>query len=369
MAALKEIPFARYYGTVDATPLFILLAGRYFERTGDLDFIRTIWPHLRAALEWINCHGDSDGDGFVEYQRKSRYGILQQGWKDSNDSIFHADGTIVSGPVALCEVQGYVYEAKLHMAALAGLLNDPVLAARLEEEAVALKKEFHARFWLEELKTYAIALDGAKTPCRIRSSNAGHALFCTIADENAAGELVRTLLSRDSFSGWGIRTLAAGQPRYNPMSYHNGSIWPHDNAIIAMGMARYGFKDEAAMIMTGLFNTAMAVDQQRLPELFCGFDRRQGQAPTLYPVACAPQAWASGSVFMLLQACMGLSFSPHKPQIRFTRPRLPDYINSIRISRLQSGTGEADLILRRHTHEVGVHVVRKTGDLDLAVVM
>ncbi len=369
MAALKEIPFSQYYGTVDATPMFILLAGRYYERTGDLDFIKSIWANLLAALDWIDNYGDIDKDGFVDYQRKSTRGILQQGWKDSNDSVFHEDGTNCSSPIALCEVQGYVYEAKLQLSAMANVLGEQILSERLEAEAAALKKRFNEKFWLPEIQTFAIALDGDKNPCKIRSSNAGHALFCGIADEEHAGELIQTLLSKDSFSGWGIRTVAYGEARYNPMSYHNGSIWPHDNAIIAMGMAQYGFKDEAAMVMTGLFNTAIHVDLQRLPELFCGFERRLGQEPTLYPVACSPQAWASGAVFMLLQACIGLKFSSRKPEICFHRPHLPDYIDSIRISRLKVKNGEVDLILRRHTHEVGIHVIRKTGDIDVAVVL
>ena len=369
MATLNEIPFARYYGTVDATPLFILLAGRYFERSGDLAFIKTIWPNLLAALEWIDTYGDLDKDGFVEYKRKSSRGILQQGWKDSNDPIFHEDGSNPKGAIALCEVQAYVYEAKVQISKLAGLLDEPELARKTEDEAGRLKKRFNEKFWLPDLNTYAIALDGDKKPCRIRASNAGHALFCKIADEEHAGALVRTLLSKDLFNGWGIRTLASGEPRYNPMSYHNGSVWPHDNSMIAAGMAQYGFKDEAAMVMTGLFNTAIAVDLHRLPELFCGFERRQGQEPTLYPVACSPQAWASGTVFMLLQACLGLSFSHRKPEIRFNHPRLPDYLNSIRISRLKWGESEVDLVLHRHIHEVGVYVARKVGDLDVAVVV
>ncbi len=369
LATLKEIPFSKYYGSVDSTPLFVLLAGRYFERTGDLKFIKKIWPNLLAALEWIKNHGDLDKDSFVEYERKCALGILQQGWKDSNDSIFHEDGSNASGPIALCEVQAYVYEAKLQMSKMANIIGHTALSRTLGEEASTLKKKFHKYFWLEDLKTYALALDGAKNPCRVRSSNAGHALFCGIADEKIAKSLVQTLLSTKSFSGWGIRTIAAGEARYNPMSYHNGSVWPHDNALIAMGISQYGFRTQASQILSGLFNAAIAVDFHRLPELFCGFHKRQGQDPTLYPVACAPQAWASGSVFMMLQASLGLSFSHEKPEIRFHRPTLPDYIDSVRILNMKAGNGAVDLVVRRNLHEAGVHVLRKKGDINISVVM
>ncbi len=194
-------------------------------------------------------------------------------------------------------------------------------------------------------------------------------MFGEIADKKSAKLLVRTLLSPKSFSGWGIRTIAAGEARYNPMSYHNGSVWPHDNALVAMGIAQYGFRKEVSKILSGLFNAAIAVDLHRLPELFCGFHKRQGQEPTLYPVACAPQAWASGSVFMMLQAVLGLSFSYENPQIRFYRPTLPDYIDSIRIMNMKVGKGEVDLIIRRDQHEAGVHVLRKKGDINISVIM
>jgi glycogen debranching enzyme len=369
MAFLREIPFSKYYGTVDATPLFIVLAGRYFERTGDLQFIKKIWPNLLAALDWIKNYGDIDNDGFVEYIRKCEQGILQQGWKDSDDSVFHEDGRNAEGPIALCEVQGYVYEAKMQMSRLADILGHTTLSQPLEEEALILKEQFHKRFWVEDIGTYAIALDGDKKPCKIRSSNAGHTLFSNIAKKDCAKTLVKTLLSDKSFSDWGVRTVAAGETRYNPMSYHNGSVWPHDNALIAMGMAQYGFKAEASCILTGLFHAAIAIDLYRLPELFCGFHRRKGQKPTLYPVACAPQAWASGALFMMLQACMGLNFSHKKPEICFNRPYLPDYIDSIRLMNLRAGDGEVDLVLRRNFNETSVHVIRKKGNIEISVVM
>ncbi|MGX2041403.1 amylo-alpha-1,6-glucosidase [Methylocaldum sp. MU1018] len=369
MAALGEIPFQRYYGTVDATPLFIVLAGHYYLRTGDRAFIEAIWPHIERALTWIDRQGDCDGDGFVEYARHSVNGLVQQGWKDSNDSVFHADGTLAPAPVALCEVQGYVYEAKHLAAELAELLGHEKWAQRLRQEAAALKTRFNEAFWLDELDTFALALDGDKRRCAVRTSNAGHALFTGIADPDYARRAADTLLAADSFNGWGIRTVAEGQSRYNPMSYHNGSVWPHDTAIAAMGLARYGFKDQTLKILTGLFEAAVFLDLHRLPELFCGFSRLPGQGPTLYPVACSPQAWASGAVFQLLQSCLGLSFSPEKPQIRFYHPRLPNYLNWLRISNLRFDDGLVDLALTRHAHDVGINVERKEGDIEVTVVV
>ncbi len=369
MAALGEIPFDRYYGTIDATPLFVMLAGEYLRRTGDLDFIRALWPAIDAALGWMAGPGDPDGDGFLEYRQRSAKGLVQQGWKDSNDSIFHADGRPARGPIALCEVQGYAYRAwrlGAEMAAHLGL-NDQ--ASLLSQRARRLRQRFDQAFWCEDIGSYAIALDGDKQPCRVPASNAGHALYCGIAEPERAEVVARTLLSPAAFSGWGVRTIAAGVSRYNPMSYHNGSIWPHDNAIIAAGLARYDFKEAALRILTALFNASIFVDINRLPELFCGFDRLPGQGPTLYPVACSPQAWAAGSVFMLLQAVLGLSFAMGKPQIRFQHPRLPDYIERLRIEGLRIGDAEIDLRLRRHENDVGINILRKTGDIEVTVVV
>lgn len=369
LATLGEIPFRMYYGTIDATPLFIVLAGCYYKRTGDRLFIEAIWPNIERALNWIDQYGDVDGDGFVEYARHGSKGLLQQGWKDSDDSIFHADGYAAEGPIALCEVQGYVYQAKLHAADFAEMFDDIDRAKKLREQAEKLKKNFNTRFWCEEKSTFAIALDGKKNPCQILSSNAGHALFSGIATKEYAGRLADTLLSDDSFSGWGIRTLAKSELRYNPMSYHNGSIWPHDNAIIAMGLARYGYKEHAVKILAGLFNASIFMDLHRLPELFCGFGRRDGQGPTLYPVACAPQAWASATSFHLVQTCLGLSFDPDKPQVCFQYPQLPDFLDRVEINNLQVGNAVVDLRLQRHPQDVGVKVLNKKGNVDITVIV
>lgn len=369
MAALHEVPFWRYYGSVDATPLFVVLAGAYYQRTADRPFLEAIWPNIEAAINWIDHYGDCDGDGFVEYARHSADGLIHQGWKDSDDPIFHRDGSPAEGPLAVCEVQGYVYEAKKTAAKLATLFGEASRALELERQAETLKEKFNQAFWCEELGTFALALDGHKRPCQVISSNAGHALFNGIANTAHGQRLAETLLSEASFSGWGVRTLATTQARFNPMSYHNGSIWPHDNAIIAIGLARYGFKSQAQQILTGLFDASIAMDLHRLPELFCGFDRLPGQGPTLYPVACSPQAWASGTVFYLLQACLGLTFSEEKPQIRFHHPRLPDYIQRLEITNLRFGNAVIDLTLRRHLHDVGVNVLRKEGDVEVAVIV
>ena len=369
LAELGEIPFKQYYGSIDATPLFIILAGEYYERTGDRTFIESIWPNIEQALNWIDCYGDHDGDGFVEYARESSNGLLQQGWKDSDDSIMHQDGSLAKGPVALCEVQGYVYKAKKTVAKFASLFGEKERASQLLQQAEILKQKFNQIFWCEKLSTFSLALDGDKQACKVRTSNAGHLLYTGIVSDKYARRTTETLLSKTSFSGWGIRTLDNSEVNYNPMSYHNGTIWPHDNAITAMGLARYGFREEAIKVLTGLFDASIILDLNRLPELFCGFDRLEGQGPTLYPVACSPQAWASGAVFQLLQACLGMRFSAKKPQIQFRNPQLPNFIDRLQITNLCFGDGVIDLAFRRHPNDVGINVLRKEGDIDVAVFM
>lgn len=367
MAHTREIPFGRYYGTVDATPLFLVLAGAYFQRTGDRDFIRGIWPNILLALAWVDRHGDLDGDGFVEYARRSAEGLVQQGWKDSHDSVFHAGGELADAPIALCEVQGYVYMGKLSIAQLAGTLGETALAARLAQEAAQLRQRFETTFWCEDLGSYALALDGSKRPCRVLSSNAGHALWCGIASSEHANRVIDGLMGPQFFSGWGVRTIASGQPRYNPMSYHNGSVWPHDNALIAAGMARYGRTEEAVRLLASLFEASLHFELHRLPELFCGFPRRSGAGPTLYPVACSPQAWAAAAPFCILQACLGLEIHAGEAQISLHTPRLPAFIDWLRISRLGAPGPSCDLLLTRHERSVGVEVLRKDADLRVSV--
>jgi glycogen debranching enzyme len=368
MARLREVPFARYYGSVDATPLFVLLVGEYFGRTGDLDTVRELWPNIQAALHWIDKYGDPDGDGFVEYQRKNSEGLVNQGWKDSHDAIFHEDGRMAEGPIAPCEVQAYVYGAKRHAAALARALDHSVAAATLARQADELREQFEAAFWCDDLSIYALALDGAKQPCRVISSNAGHALLTGIADHRRAERVAQTLLDTGSFSGWGVRTVARSAARYNPISYHNGSVWPHDNAIIALGLARYGLKSSVLRIFRGLFQAASYMDLRRLPELFCGFAWRRLTAPTLYPVACAPQAWASATVFALLQASLSLSFDRGGEEIRFDRPVLPDFLDKLHLRGLQARHGVVDILLRRYGSEVSVDITRRHGKVPIVIV-
>lgn len=367
MAALGEVPFGCYYGSIDATPLFVVLAGAYYERTGDVGFIEKIWPHITRALEWMNTWGDRDGDGFVEYARCSPNGLVHQGWKDSSNAVFHADGRPAEGPIALCEVQGYVYEAKHRAAALASVLGQSEMATRLLQQAQQLKERFEQAFWCEELSLYVLALDGKKQQCRVRTSNAGHCLFSGIASHEHAQRVQGSLLGKEFFSGWGIRTVAASETRFNPMSYHNGSVWPHDNALIAMGLARYEFKQSALKIMTGLYDASCCVDLHRLPELFCGFVRGPSGSPTLYPVACSPQAWSSASVFLLLQACLGLTIQAHDSTIQFLTPLLPDFLQEVTITNLKIGKASLDLSLQRYAHDVGVDLVRREGAVEILV--
>ena len=367
MARTGEVPFERYYGTVDATPLFVSLAGAYLQRTGELEFIRVLWPNIIAALDWIDRHGDRDGDGFVEYARRSEHGLLQQGWKDSRDSVFHADGRMANAPIALCEVQAYVYEAKVFAAQMATALEEEQRSSELLGQARELRDRFQRHFWCEDLGCYAIALDGAKQTCRVATSNAGHALWTGIASPEHAARMARRFFDPDFFSGWGIRTVASGQARYNPMSYHNGSIWPHDNALIACGLARYGHTDVALRLFSSFYDASLFFDQHRLPELFCGFPRRDGEGPTLYPVACSPQAWASATVAALLQACLGLKIDAAERVVSFRAARLPDCIEWMKLRDLRIGPDCVDLKLQRYEQGVGIEVIRNDGDVAVRI--
>jgi glycogen debranching enzyme len=363
MAELGEVPFRRYYGSVDSTPLFVMLAGRYLERTGDMALIRSIWPNILAALEWISIYGDRDGDGFVEYGRRTAEGLINQGWKDSYDSVFHADGSLAHGPIALVEVQAYVYAAWAAGALIARRLGDPNRAMEFDGRARKLRQAFDAVFFDEALGTYVLALDRDKRPCQVRTSNAGHALFAGIALPERAASVVATLMASSSFSGWGVRTLAGSELRYNPMSYHNGSVWPHDNAMIAAGFARYGFRREAGRILDGLFAASIYIDLRRLPELFCGFPRQRSQGPTFYPVACSPQAWAAVAPLSLIQSCLGLGFDPAAAQISFDQPFLPEFLNDVTLRGLSVADGRIDVALGRAGTEVAAHVLAREGDI------
>jgi len=369
MADLHEVPFARYYGSVDATPLFVLLAGLYVERTGDDETLVQLWPAIEAALGWIDGAGDPDRDGFVEYQRATERGLANQGWKDSYDAIFHADGRLAEGYIALAEVQGYVFAGKQLAARCALRLGKVDLARKLTAEAQRLAERFEAAFWCDELGSYALALDGAKRPCRVRTSNAGQLLFSGMVREDRARMVAADLMRPHFFTGWGIRTVARGEARYNPMSYHDGSIWPHDNALIALGLARYDLKHPVERVFKALFDAATYMDLRRLPELFCGFQREKQRGPTLYPVACAPQAWASATPFTLLEAALGLEFDAERGEIRLRNPRLPAFLNEVILRELKLGPASVDLRVRRHGDDVSLEVLRGRGQIQVSIVL
>jgi glycogen debranching enzyme len=344
-----------------------MLAGKYYKHSGDLETIKKIWPNIKAALNWIDQYGDIDGDGFIEYIHKAENGLTNQGWKDSHDSVMYANGELCEPPIALCEVQGYVYAAKKHASTLAFALNELDHSKQLVKEAEILKKNFNKVFWDEASGCFALALDKNKNRCNVVSSNPGHCLFTGIVDEALAVKLVNTLMGKNMFSGWGIRTLSVAEKRYNPMSYHNGSIWPHDNALFAFGLARYGFQEEALKILSALFNASLFIDLQRMPELYCGFEKRLGEGPTAYPVACSPQAWSVGAVFLLLQACLRLEINAVEKTISFNKPALPEYINKISITNLKLGKDHCDFEIYRYDFDIGFHVTRKPQEWSLVI--
>ncbi|HVV43486.1 MAG TPA: amylo-alpha-1,6-glucosidase [Nitrobacter sp.] len=369
MAALREVPFACYYGSVDSTPLFVMLAGLYAERTGDDATLAELWPAVEAALSWIDGPGDPDRDGFVEYRRATEQGLVNQGWKDSFDAIFHADGRLAEGNIALAEVQGYVYAGKRLAARCARKLGMEDRARTLEDQAQRLAAQFEETFWCDDLGTYALALDGAKQPCKVRTSNAGQLLFTGVVRDDRARMIAADLMRPRFFSGWGIRTVAYGEARYNPMSYHDGSIWPHDNALIALGFARYGLKHSVEHLFKGLFDAASYMDLRRLPELFCGFRRERKRGPTLYPVACSPQAWASATPFSLLEATLGLEFDAVMHEIRLRNPRLPAFLSEVIVRDLSLGDSSVDLRVRRHGDDISLEVMRSRGRIQVSVVV
>ncbi|MBM5800005.1 MAG: amylo-alpha-1,6-glucosidase [Cyanobacteria bacterium K_DeepCast_35m_m2_023] len=371
MAALGEVPFGRYYGTVDATPLFVILAADYLARSGEIAFNQELLPALEAAMAWIQRAEAGSVDGFLRYRCAAQGGLRNQGWKDSDDAVHHSDGRLAEGSIALCEVQAYSYGAHRAMAAIQRRFGRHDTAETLLNQADALRTRFHAAFWCASIGTYAMAIDGEGQPCAVRSSNAGHCLWTGIATPEAAASIARQLLAPSSFNGWGVRTLDEREARYNPMSYHNGSVWPHDNALIALGLARYGYRAEAMRLFTGLFDTARAMPMLRLPELFCGFSRRDDEGPTHYPVACSPQAWASGAVFALLEAVTGMAIGREETtgrvQVQLRHPVLPPDINVLEIGGLRLAEEEIDLQLHRGEHDVGVLVRRRTSGVDVLI--
>ncbi|MGD0205218.1 MAG: amylo-alpha-1,6-glucosidase [Dehalococcoidia bacterium] len=368
MTATGELPFSPYYGSVDSTPLFLLLAGEYYAWTADLELLRTLEPNLRAALHWIDVLADIDGDGYIEYEARSAVGLLNQGWKDSPDGIINADGTLAKPPIALVEVQGYVYAAKKKLASAFVALGDEKLAERLRREAAQLKRRFNRDFWLEESNFFALALDGDNHQVAAITSNPGQALWTGIVQRRLASAVADVLMRNDMFSGWGIRTLSTASNRFNPLGYHLGTIWPHDNSIIAMGFKKYGFEDELNEVATALFDAARSFTHYRLPELYAGSARSIQYTPVPYPVACRPQAWAAGTFPLILQAILGLAPNAPEGELLIVRPRLPYWLDSVQVRNLRVGQGSADLLFSRRGVRTRLEVLAVRGRLRVSAV-
>jgi glycogen debranching enzyme len=367
LAATGEVPFGRYYGSVDSTPLFLWLLGRYVETTGDLGLPEELWPNVERALEWIDRWGDTDGDLYLEYMRESPRGLANQGWKDSFDAISNADGTLAQPPIALCEVQGYVYAAHSSLADVAHRLGRRELADRLRDRAAALKTKFSRDFWLDRERTVALGLDADKKPCRVMASNAAHCLAAGLLDQQQGEALEERLLSDEMFSGWGIRTLGANEKRYNPMSYHNGSVWPHDNAIAAMGLGLIKGRRGVVKILEGLLQAATHLGTGSLPELFCGFPRDQRLGPVPYPIACHPQAWSAASIFPVVQAMLGLQIRGFDRKILLDAPVMPEWLDWLRIDNLKVGDGAVWLMVRRSPSGASIDLIDRRGDVSVEV--
>jgi glycogen debranching enzyme len=367
LAGAGEIPHTPYYGSVDATPLWLVLLSYAYSWTGDLEAVRGLWPNALAALEWIDRYGDFDGDGFVEYRKRSERGLENQGWKDSWDAMVHPDGSLAKGPIALAEVQGYVYQAKSRLVALAEALGDADLAAKLDREAAALKDRFNRDFWIERDGYYAMALDGGKEPVATITSNPGHCLWSGIVDADKALKVVRRLAGSGLSSGWGIRTLAARQKAFDPLGYHRGTVWPHDNALIAHGMKLYGFDQETMNVIDQLSTAGMHFPLARFPELFCGFSRDDVPVPVQYPVACRPQAWSSGAPLLMLRSYAGITADAPDGKLYIIRPQLPQWLERIEILGMRVGKARVDLTLSSRDGVTATQVPRKEGDIEVLI--
>ena len=366
-ALAGELPHSPYYGSIDSTPLWLVLLGATYDWTGDRGLVDRLWPNALAALRWIDEWGDRDGDGFVEYERRSPRGLLNQGWKDSGDAIRDRHGVESKAPIALAEVQGYVFDAKRRMAALATVRGEHELAERLLREAGTLQQRFEDRFWVEDQRYYAMALDGEKRQADAIGSNAGHCLWSGIVSPSRARDVADRLLSPEMFSGWGIRTYAHGQPGYNPFGYHTGTVWPHDSSLAAAGLKRYGFQEEANRLVGHVFEAAQFFTEFRLPELFCGFDRATAPMPVPYPVACSPQAWSAGAAFMFLQTMLGLRPHGDANELELLRPNLPDWLGKVTVTDLRIGEASVDLLFHRWRGTTSAEVLRKVGELSLTI--
>jgi glycogen debranching enzyme len=367
LARARLVPHTPYYGTVDATPLFVMLAAAHYRWTNDLDTLSRLRPALDAALDWIDGPGDADGDGFVEYQRRSSAGLLNQGWKDSEDAVRHADGTPAQGPIALVEVQGYVYLAKLRIAEAYDALGQPDRGDELRAQAQKLREAFNEAFWNADEGTFALALDGRKRQVQSVTSNPGHCLYCGIVEPDKADALAERLMADDMFSGWGVRTLSTQSPAYNPMSYHNGSVWPHDNAIIAAGLKRYGHADATVRIATAMFDIAGRARDFRLAELYCGFDRVGTSEIVGYPVACIPQAWATAVPFMLLQAMLGITAHAPTHTLAVIQPHVPDWLGRVELHQLKIAGAHVSLAFTQAGGITGFSLLDQEGDVNVTM--
>jgi glycogen debranching enzyme len=362
MTRCGEMPFGPYYGSVDSTPLFLILLSETWNWTADEALVQELLPAAYKALDWLDEFGDFDRDGFVEYIRRSPKGLVNQGWKDSWDANIHRDGTIAEPPIALSEVQGYVYDAKYRMASVLRSFGDAQRADRLKKEASELAKRFERTFWMPQRGFYAMALDGQKKPIEVISSNPGQLLFTRIITKERARTVTHRMMQRDMFSGWGWRTMSQDEKVFNPLSYHRGSVWPHDNSIIAHGMALNEFREPAMRALTTLFQAALTFRDYRLPELFCGVQRREHDDPVHYPVSCSPQAWASGAMFLMLSSVLGLRPSAPRKELNIINPQLPEWLDYLNVRNLRIGKARVELDFTRRGERTFCNVTDVSGD-------
>ncbi|MFE7060744.1 glycogen debranching N-terminal domain-containing protein [Sutcliffiella sp. NPDC057660] len=364
LSTTGQIPFTPYYGTIDATPLFLVLLTEYVKWTGDTNIVKDLEPNIEAALTWIDQYGDRDGDLFVEYHQEASKGIANQGWKDSGDSIVHRNGEYATTPIALSEVQGYVYQAKKGIASIYEKLGKQEEAARLLEDIQRLKEKFDEEFWMDDVNFYAIALDRDKKQVGTITSNPGHLLFSEMLDQDKAEAVMETLLSSAMFSGYGIRTMGKGEAGYNPMSYHDGSIWPHDNSMILLGMSKLQHQHKANTVIQGLMDAAANFEYDRLPELFCGYEKSLGKT-VKYPVACSPQAWAAGTPLVFVQTILGLFPDALNGTIQLG-PVLPDGMNTLEVSGMKIASGILSLQVAKNAQgHAEVEITENTTGLEV----
>jgi glycogen debranching enzyme len=362
MTNTMESPFGAYYGSADATPLFLVLCSEYFNWTGDNALLHELKPAIYKALDWIDRYGDLDGDGFIEYLRRSPRGLINQGWKDSWDANMHADGTVAEPPIALIEVQGYVYDAKYRLSRLLRLFGDGPRADRLRKEASEMARRIEKSFWMPRKSYFAMALDKNKRPLEVISSNVGHLLFSRALRADRARAVAQRLMQGDLHSGWGWRTLASSERVFNPMSYHRGSVWPHDNSLIAHGLCLYDMPKAALHTLTTLFQAAVHFRDNRLPELFCGMQRRDRDAPVNYPVSCSPQAWASGAVLFILTSVLGIRPSAANGELNIVNPALPDWLDQLEVRNMRIGNSRVGLDFTRRGERTFCNVVDVEGE-------